>query len=99
MLGNSCFTPQFPYFASRKARVKSFVNWPMDSYQDPEKLADAGFFYLGWGDRTMCYYCGGGLEEWTESDDPWREHLHYFTLCPYIYIKKKKMSNDVLFEK
>ncbi|GBP63407.1 Death-associated inhibitor of apoptosis 1 [Eumeta japonica] len=44
----------------------------------PEDLADAGFFYTGRSDKTLCFYCGGGLRDWKDNDNPWEEHAVWF---------------------
>lgn len=84
---NNYCGPLFPYFSSQKARLYSFIDWPLSARQKPERLADAGFFYTGHGDRTMCFYCGGGLMDWEEQDVPLLEHMQHFNRCPYINAK------------
>ncbi|GBP17678.1 E3 ubiquitin-protein ligase IAP-3 [Eumeta japonica] len=41
-----------------------FKEWPKSLPVKPEDLADAGFFYTGRSDKTLCFYCGGGLRDW-----------------------------------
>lgn len=53
-------------------------------------LSDAGFFYTGKGDQTICYHCGGGLKDWEETDEPWVEHARWFSKCPYVLAAKGK---------
>lgn len=100
-MSNGYIYPEYPLFSSRAARVNSFINWPENKQPKPEQLADAGFFYTGVQDITMCYYCGGGLKEWEENDDPWQEHLRWFNLCPYVVMRfsNKKCSFDVTDKK
>lgn len=37
-------------------------------------------------DATLCYHCGGGLNEWKKNDDPWMQHALHFKFCPYLHI-------------
>ncbi|XP_060525419.1 death-associated inhibitor of apoptosis 1 isoform X2 [Cylas formicarius] len=71
-----------------ESRIKTFGLWPKSIKQTPHDLADAGFFYLGVGDQTLCFHCGGGLKDWEENDDPWEEHALWFPKCNYLLLKK-----------
>lgn len=62
--------PSYPMFESLSARLRSFSNWPNHMTQTPHQMASAGFFYKGYGDSTLCFFCGGGLKEWKAGDDP-----------------------------
>ncbi|RWS29565.1 putative inhibitor of apoptosis-like protein [Leptotrombidium deliense] len=60
-------------YISYESRLNSFAKWPHTATIKPERLADAGFFYigkksnnflnlngpLGIGDYVKCYYCDG----------------------------------------
>ena len=37
-------------------------------------------FVLGERDRTKCWYCNGGLQNWRNDDDPWEEHAKWFPM-------------------
>lgn len=54
----------YPNYAIYENRLLSFAVWPPSIKQKPVDLADAGFFYTGKGDQTMCFSCGGGLKDW-----------------------------------
>lgn len=58
--------------------------WPHGLSVLSEKLAKAGFYYCGPGDRVMCAFCKGSLEEWKPTDDPINEHKKYFSTCSFI---------------
>ncbi|OCT58981.1 uncharacterized protein LOC108703748 [Xenopus laevis] len=47
-------------------------------------LADAGFYYVGPGDRVRCFSCGGELENWERWDVPLTRHQQSFPDCPYV---------------
>ncbi|KAG5900547.1 hypothetical protein JTB14_022854 [Gonioctena quinquepunctata] len=72
------------------SRLATFENWPKSIKQRPVDLAEAGFYYTGVGDQTLCFYCGGGLKDWVESDDPWEQHALWFSKCVYLNLKKGK---------
>ncbi len=71
--------PQMTHF---ERRLDSFTaSWPCA--QRPWDLASAGLFYLGEGDKTQCFRCGGGLENWETHDIPAVEHARYYPQCGY----------------
>ncbi|XP_044575990.1 baculoviral IAP repeat-containing protein 7-B-like isoform X2 [Cotesia glomerata] len=80
--------PAHPEFASYDARLKSFESWPKSMPQTKDQLADAGFYYTGTGDQTICYHCGGGLNDWEPKDDPWFQHAKWFKKCYYVLMVK-----------
>uniref|UniRef100_H0WT66 Baculoviral IAP repeat containing 3 n=1 Tax=Otolemur garnettii TaxID=30611 RepID=H0WT66_OTOGA len=63
------------------ARVKTFCNWPSSLLVHPERLASAGFYYMGHSDDVKCFCCDGGLRCWESGDDPWVEHAKWFPSC------------------
>lgn len=100
-----------PDYSAYNNRLESFVNWPISVRQRPDELADAGFFYIGTGDRVKCFACGGGLKDWQIDDIPWDEHaLWYGDECMYVkhsrgedFVKRikeryelKKQQNNIL---
>lgn len=78
---------KYPAYSSIQSRLKSYRNWPRQMSQKPKQLAESGFFYTGRGDRVICFYCGGGLKEWSAVDDPREEHFKWFENCSYLKIK------------
>ncbi|XP_044259805.1 death-associated inhibitor of apoptosis 1-like isoform X2 [Tribolium madens] len=75
-------------YEDKKARLESFATWPSSSKQNPETLADAGFYYRGVEDHTICFTCGGALQAWKEEDDPWEEHAKWYPRCPFLVASK-----------
>jgi hypothetical protein len=52
----------------------------------------------GWDDKTKCFHCGGGLEDWLATDDPWSEHMAWFPNCIYIrYIRRRVVPPTKLY--
>ena len=39
-------------------------------------------------DRTYCFYCGIGLQEWTKNNDPWTEHAFLHPRCSFLRMMK-----------
>lgn len=71
-----------------ESRLATFDNWPKSLKQKPAELAEAGFYYTGVGDQTLCFYCGGGLKDWEEDDQPWEQHALWFSKCMFVILKK-----------
>ena len=77
--------PRFPGMASLSAREASFNHiWPSNRMQTPKELAQAGFFYFGTADHTVCFHCGGGLGCWMPHDNPWEEHARCYPECQFL---------------
>jgi len=67
------------------SRVASFTShWPSNRAQKLGDLARAGFFYVGEGDKTICFFCGGAVCCWDINDDPWQEHARWYPECGFV---------------
>ncbi|XP_060577990.1 putative inhibitor of apoptosis [Ruditapes philippinarum] len=53
-----------PDYANYQHRLDTFSVWPCPEILEPSVLADAGYFYAGFGDCVRCFSCGGGLRNW-----------------------------------
>ncbi|KAK3099246.1 hypothetical protein FSP39_001508 [Pinctada imbricata] len=96
-LGISIEKPKYPQYAVMATRLSSFRHWPKHKKQCPETLAKAGFVYEGTEDFTRCFFCGGGLREWEDEDDPWVEHARWYPKCVYIrQCKGDKYVQDII---
>ncbi|KDR19613.1 death-associated inhibitor of apoptosis 1-like [Zootermopsis nevadensis] len=89
---NQSHGPMHPSYNTYDSRVRSYENWPRSLKQKPDKLSEAGFYYTGNGDQTVCFHCGGGLKDWGETDDPWVEHAAWFPKCVYVVLNKGRES-------
>lgn len=71
---------------SLEERLGSFagVQHPIDH----ERLARAGFYSIGTGDRVLCFRCGGGLKGWQPEEDPWEEHAKHYPGCSFLLAEK-----------
>lgn len=81
-LGVNFDRPKYPEYAVLTVRMSSYSGW--SAPQTPGLMADAGFVYAGYADFTRCFFCGGGLKNWEEGDDPWLEHAKWFPKCAYL---------------
>ncbi|KAK6171491.1 hypothetical protein SNE40_019669 [Patella caerulea] len=55
------------------------VLWP-----SPERMAHSGFSYIGQG-SVRCFSCGGVIDDWLPTDDPYTKHKGEFPNCHHIY--------------
>ncbi|XP_063309844.1 baculoviral IAP repeat-containing protein 1-like [Pelobates fuscus] len=69
---------------SEEKRLQSFTHWPVYSLIEPALLAQAGFFFIGRRDHVQCFSCSGCLGNWSENDDPWKEHAKWFPECAFL---------------
>uniref|UniRef100_A0A8D0FVG1 RING-type E3 ubiquitin transferase n=1 Tax=Strix occidentalis caurina TaxID=311401 RepID=A0A8D0FVG1_STROC len=76
--------PEYPEMVTEEMRLATFQNWPQYTDMHPEQLARAGFFYTGQGDVVRCFYCDGGVRNWSFGDDPWREHAKWYPGCEFL---------------
>eukprot|EP00079_Xenopus_tropicalis_P017459 XP_004917410.1 PREDICTED: uncharacterized protein LOC101733194 [Xenopus tropicalis] len=53
-------------------------------YMKEWDLAQAGFYYVGPGDRVRCISCNAELEKWEKWDEPLTRHQHSFPDCAYV---------------
>ncbi|KAK3593114.1 hypothetical protein CHS0354_018239 [Potamilus streckersoni] len=83
--------PKYPQYAVKNMRINSFQGWSAELRQNPEEMAECGFYYagtVGFNDCVRCFFCGVGLRNWMSEDDPWIEHARWSTEC--IYVLKMK---------
>lgn len=78
----------YKQFVILEKRIASFKDWPVSIAQKPKELAEAGFFYTGKSDQTVCFQCGGGLKDWENNDQPWQQHAKWFPQCPFVVLQK-----------
>ncbi|XP_064478351.1 E3 ubiquitin-protein ligase XIAP-like [Ornithodoros turicata] len=78
--------PKYPRFESIDARYATFSGFPHSAtmFLDAHTLADAGLFYTGESDTTLCFYCGLRLIHWEPFGDPYTEHHRWSPRCDYI---------------
>ena len=80
-----CLNPKKPHMCDKEDRMRTFSNsWHDQESSTPHELVNAGFYYMGSGDRVSCFYCGGRLFHWKLRDNPWYEHAKWFPLCEFV---------------
>lgn len=75
-------------YAIEENRLKSFKDWPKAIKQRPKELADAGFFYIGYGNHVTCFKCNIMIKNWEIDDDVWLKHYNWSPSCPYVLLMK-----------
>ncbi|XP_060068508.1 baculoviral IAP repeat-containing protein 3-like [Ylistrum balloti] len=90
--------PLFPQFMSILVRISSFAKWPTHVSQSGKQMADAGFFYKGYGDAVVCFWCGVCIFSWEDGDDPWIEHVKWQPICPFTIQNKGQDFIDLILE-
>ncbi|XP_013386672.1 baculoviral IAP repeat-containing protein 3-like [Lingula anatina] len=76
--------PARPDLIDVRVRLATFQRWPPGISQRPRELSEAGFYYLGVGDRVKCFQCGGGMCNWQVDDKPWEMHEVWFPNCAFV---------------
>ncbi|ABQ51959.1 iap-3 [Spodoptera litura granulovirus] len=91
--------PTHPMYDTVESRLASFKNWTKTTGPKPEELADAGFYYVGEGDKTKCFHCNGGLNHWQDDDVAWEQHAFWFSRCAYVLLIKGESYVDRVMNK
>nr|BDT61657.1 MAG: baculoviral IAP repeat-containing protein [Marsupenaeus japonicus endogenous nimavirus] len=79
---------------TKEERLESFKDWPECVGQEPQALAEAGFFYCGISDHVQCFHCRGIIRNWEKNDIPLHEHAKWFPNCDYLLLLKGKKIID-----
>ncbi|KAK0042866.1 E3 ubiquitin-protein ligase XIAP [Biomphalaria pfeifferi] len=90
--------PKRVEYALKSERLKTYSTWPRGHRLQPSDLADAGFYFAGYGDCARCFYCGGGLRNWDDEDDVWVEHARWFPKCSFIRQRMGQVFVDTVQE-
>ena len=83
----------YPYTVANSAyksvseRWTSFQDWGKHMKPTRFELAEAGFYYLGNGDRVRCFCCGVTLRNWEQFDNAWAEHEKYAHNCMFLHLR------------
>lgn len=74
-------------FPTQSERLATFQGWPV-SFIDPIKLSKAGFIWSKKErDEVRCVYCGTGVYNWEEGDDPMKRKkvMSYLLMVAFYY--------------
>ncbi|XP_044740083.1 death-associated inhibitor of apoptosis 1-like [Chrysoperla carnea] len=77
---------KYPEHVTLESRLRTYKSW--NHPIKVEELAAARFFYVGFEDRTKCFYCGLGLYCWAVNDIAWEQHARWYSPCAYVRINK-----------
>lgn len=80
------YRPVEKSYAEEKERLETYTNWPMYMQPTSQELAEAGFYYLGNGDRVRCFCCGVILRNWKLTDNAISEHKRHAPHCLFPHI-------------
>lgn len=65
------------------ARLKSFESFP-DFLVNPSRMAAAGLYYTGNGDRVRCFECKVEIYQWLEGNVPMYDHRRWRPQCRFV---------------
>ena len=81
---DACLVRDMTQYTDYENRIKTFKTWPKQMIPDKYALAKCGFIYEGYADKVKCAFCGVGLRDWEQTDDPWVEHYTWSPHCSYL---------------
>ena len=58
---NTTWIPFDEKMAQSTDRAATFITWPKQMIQKPDKMVSSGFYYTGCGHVVQCFYCGISL--------------------------------------
>jgi hypothetical protein len=74
-----------------RSRINTFAEyWPATFKHMIENIADAGLFYSGSGDETVCFFCDARVRDWHQNDDAWQRHNSQNPQCFFVVSVKGK---------
>ena len=91
---------KYPEYKLLSKRLKTFETWPVGIKQKPQELAEAGFFYSGHSDLTICFSCDLHLSKWEREDNAWIEHKkHAKDDCDFLKLNQETVKlNEQKYE-
>lgn len=83
----------YPAYRNEQTRVLSFSDPSANGLKKMARaLAEAGYFYEGYNSKTACYACGISHDNWSERDNPLKEHLKKNPKCIHALQSEQKTS-------
>ncbi|XP_072295946.1 E3 ubiquitin-protein ligase XIAP isoform X2 [Eucyclogobius newberryi] len=71
-------------FASLESRVSSFNGTSLVEKVPAGRMARAGLFYTGHGEKVQCFSCSKILDNWSREDFPVERHKAVSPTCSFI---------------
>ncbi|CAH1265029.1 BIRC3 [Branchiostoma lanceolatum] len=71
-------------YTQEAIRLSSYRHFPDSVPVSATRMARAGFYYSGTGDRVVCFSCGGGVEGWEYGDTAMGEHERLYPHCDFV---------------
>lgn len=90
--------PMFSEFSTWDEREETFAKyWPKMLPINHKRLITNGLFYTRQSDKVICFYCGGGFKNLTETDDILYIHVKAYSGCPLpMMCHSTKTINEVV---
>ncbi|XP_052243809.1 baculoviral IAP repeat-containing protein 3-like isoform X1 [Dreissena polymorpha] len=76
-------------------RLLSFKDWPPEIPVFAIRLARAGFYHIGQGNKVKCFVCGIEKSDWHDNDNP--QEIHQ-TLNPECLFLSENQLHNVPFQ-
>lgn len=73
-----------PELQKEGVRLMTYKSFPNSSPASALRLAQAGFFYTGEGDKVKCFCCGTVYQGWRPGDRPQDIHAAIAPSCPLV---------------
>ena len=83
--GNT-YAPIHCVYKTKERRLETFKEWQRNDISAKD-LAEAGFYFKGDQDITLCFHCGLHVYEWLPDDIPFVVHAKFSPHCKFVYIK------------
>ncbi|AKN81071.1 Inhibitor of apoptosis 1 [Lonomia obliqua multiple nucleopolyhedrovirus] len=81
----------YRFMSATQSRVNTFLEyWPFTLKKLIKNIAEAGLFYTGHGDETVCFFCGCHIRDWHPDDNAWRRHALENSQCFFVVSVKGK---------
>ncbi|XP_053391903.1 baculoviral IAP repeat-containing protein 7-like [Mercenaria mercenaria] len=80
---NTAQRPRHPDYIEYNDRLRSYARWTHRS-PDSSTLSRAGFFFTNEGDLVRCFQCSIGLKDFSDGDDPLKEHVRHSGNCLFL---------------
>lgn len=99
LLDTNMFNPMQSNMLLCEESIYSFKDWPKQLRQKPDDLSKSGFFYTGFADKMICFYCDPTLRDWDVDDNIQSEHYKWSPQCLYLKMCSDNSDSCQLYSK